>query len=106
MRLQTNWRIGSTVGAVTIKSTKGGLDKTVMNLNTMNREMDNKFNTLRQITESQVKQEPSKSSGGIAPAKKDTVRQLKRQGWGIAEIAKRVNLTENEVDLILQMPDL
>jgi chromosome segregation ATPase len=91
----------------TIQNTKGGIDKTVMNLSAMNREVDDKFKTLRQITENQIKTEPaaSKNNAGIAPAKRDMVRTLKRQGWTIFEIARRVGLTENEVDLILQMPE-
>ena len=90
-----------------IQSTKGGIDKTVMNLSAMNREVEDKFKTLRQITETQIKNEPAsvKSSSGIAPAKRDMVRTLKRQGWTTVEIAKRVGMTENEVDLILQLPE-
>ena len=48
---------------------------------------------------------PNKKSSTINPRTSEAIRQLKRQGWTIAEIAKQLELTENEVDLVLQLPE-
>jgi DNA-binding NarL/FixJ family response regulator len=68
-------------------------------------DVDNKFKVLNQITQKDLSKSPNKKSNALNPQTSDSVRQLKRQGWTIDQIAKRLDLTENEVDLILQLPE-
>ena len=87
------------------KQHNNGIKKTQLDLDGINREVDNKFKVLEKITQQERAKSPSKKGTAINPQINDSVRQLKRQGWTIADIAKRLNLTENEVDLILQLPE-
>jgi DNA-binding NarL/FixJ family response regulator len=57
------------------------------------------------MTKQDLAKNPNKKSAGINPRTSEAIRQLKRQGWTIAEIAKQLELTENEVDLVLQLPE-
>ena len=57
------------------------------------------------MTENDLRSKPAAKSQALNPQINDSVRQLKRQGWSIPEIADKLKLTENEVDLILQLPE-
>ena len=58
------------------------------------------------MTQSDLTKKQSKAKGNvITPQTNDMIRQLKREGWRIPEIAEKLKLTENEVDLILQLPE-
>ena len=88
----------------TLKSLDSGFQKIQANLTGIARDVDNKFEVLHQITKDKLKNE-SVPQGHTNPREKDAVRQLKQQGWSIPEIASRLGMSENEVDLILQIPD-
>ena len=88
-----------------LSSVQTGLKKTELDLNTLSRDVDKKFKVLNDITKQDLAKNPNKKSNALNPQTSDSVRQLKRQGWTIADIAKRLDLTENEVDLILQLPE-
>ena len=88
-----------------MSSVQTGLKKTELDLNTLSRDVDKKFKDLNDITKQDLAKNPNKMSNALNPQTSDSVRQLKRQGWTIADIAKRLELTENEVDLILQLPE-
>ncbi len=88
-----------------LNSVTTGIKKTELDLNTLSRDVDKKFEVLNNITKQERAKSPSKRGNAINPQINESVRQLKRQGWTIADIAKRLNLTENEVDLILQLPE-
>ena len=57
------------------------------------------------MTQQELAKKPRAKENTINPQINETVRTLKRKGWTIAEIAENVKLTENEVDLILQLPE-
>ena len=57
------------------------------------------------MTQQELSKKPRSKENVINPQINETVRTLKRKGWTIAEIAENVKLTENEVDLILQLPE-
>ena len=88
-----------------MNSVQNGIKKTQLDLDGINREVDNKFKVLQKITQQERASSPSKKGTTLNPQTSDSVRQLKRQGWTISDIAKRLDLTENEVDLILQLPE-
>ena len=58
------------------------------------------------MTKQELAKSPNKKSGDVNPQTNEMVRTLKREGWTIPEIAKQLKLTENEVDLILQLQDV
>ena len=88
-----------------LNSVTTGIKKTELDLQGLSRDVDKKFEVLNNITKQERAKSPNKKSNAINPQINESVRQLKRQGWTIADIAKRLNLTENEVDLILQLPE-
>lgn len=88
-----------------LNSVTTGIKKTELDLQGLSRDVDKKFEVLNSITKQERAKSPSKKSTSLNPQTSENVRQLKRQGWTIADIAKRLDLTENEVDLILQLPE-
>ncbi len=88
-----------------LNSVQTGIKKTELDLQGLSRDVDNKFKVLNQMTKQDLAKNPNKKSAGINPRTSEAIRQLKRQGWTIAEIAKQLELTENEVDLVLQLPE-
>ena len=57
------------------------------------------------MTQQELAKKPRSKGNTINPQINETVRALKQKGWTIPEIAENVKLTENEVDLILQLPE-
>ena len=88
-----------------LNSVQNGIKKTQLDLEGINRDVDNKFNILQKMTQQELSKKPRSKENVINPQINETVRTLKRKGWTIAEIAENVKLTENEVDLILQLPE-
>lgn len=88
-----------------LNSVQSGLKKTELNLQSMNRDIDNKYNVLKNITQKEMAGKPAPKNQALNPQTNESVRQLKRQGWTNAEIADKLNLSEIEVDLILQLPE-
>ena len=71
----------------------------------MSKDIDSKFNILNQITKQGMADKPSAKGPTLNPRTNEAVRELKRQGWKNSEIADKLNLSEIEVDLILQLPE-
>ena len=88
-----------------VNSVQNGIKKTELDLQGLSRDVDNKFKTLQQMTQKDLQGKPSVKGSALNPQINDSVRQLRRQGWSIQEIADKLKLTENEVDLILQLPE-
>ena len=88
-----------------LNSVQNGIKKTELDLQGLSRDVDNKFKTLQHMTQNDLRSKPAAKSQALNPQINDSVRQLKRQGWSIPEIADKLKLTENEVDLILQLPE-
>ena len=87
----------------TLESLDSGFKQTEMNLQALSRDVDNKYRVLHDMTKQDLKTH-NVPQGYTNPRQRDMVRQLKMQGWSIPEIAARLEMTENEVDLILQLP--
>ena len=89
-----------------LNSVQSGIKKTELDLQGLSREVDSKFKVLQTITQQNIADKPNaKASNSINPRVNESVRTLKRKGWSISEIANNLHLTENEVDLILQLPE-
>ena len=71
----------------------------------LSRDVNSKFKVLQQITKQDLEKNPLPRGSSISQQVNENVRLLKRQGWTIPEIAKSLNMTENEIDLILQLPE-
>ncbi len=86
-----------------LNSVQTGIKKTELDLQGLSRDVDNKFRTLQQITQKELQSKPTAKGQSLNPQTNEAVKQLKREGWTIPEIANNLHLTENEVDLILQL---
>jgi type VII secretion effector (TIGR04197 family) len=91
-----------------IQSARTGIGHAEARLQELNAEIDKKFKTLQTITAAQAQKDTSKASvktNRVTPNIKEQVKLLVRQGWKIPEISKSLNLTESEVELILELED-
>ena len=88
-----------------IQDTNGSIKKTELELQSLKREIDSKFEMLHAITKQEESKKVSKKDSAISPAERDTIRALKREGWSINEIASRFNRTPTEIDLLLSLPE-
>ncbi len=90
-----------------IQRAREGIVNSEDRLNKLAKEIDMKFSALEEI--SQVKNEEPKATArrtsSMTPRKKSSVKELKRQGWRIEDIATALKMTETEVQLILDMPE-
>ena len=89
----------------TLKSTNDGLKKTELEQQQLRREIDNKFNTLHEMTKTQVAKNKPSMDKGISPSERETIRSLKREGWTIQEIATQFKRTTTEIELLLDLPE-
>ncbi|MBQ3965470.1 MAG: helix-turn-helix domain-containing protein, partial [Treponema sp.] len=48
---------------------------------------------------------PSTSGSAITPRDRETIIELKRRGWTVDDIARRMKRSVGEVELILEMPN-
>ena len=88
-----------------LNSVQNGIQKTQLDLDGINREASNKFKILQTMTQQDLSKKPKARGNTINPQTNEMVRQLIREGWRIPEIAEKLHLTENEVDLISQLPE-
>ena len=89
----------------TLSSANAGLKKTELSLHELNREINRKFDILRDMTKENLNKSGSNKDTGISPSERETIKSLKRQGWTVQEIASRFNRTTTEIDLILDLPE-
>lgn len=87
-----------------LQQTQNGLKKTELNLHELDRQINEKFEMLRQVTKDELKSNPNPRDNGMSPSVRDAIREFRRQGWSIAELAKRFKRTETEIELMLEMP--
>ena len=88
-----------------ITSANSGIKKLQLDQEQLSREINNKFETLHRITQSELDKDKPSRDKGIPPQTKETIRQLKREGWTIPELAKRFGRTTTEIELLLELPD-
>ena len=88
-----------------ITATNSGIKEAQLKLAQFSKDVDNKFETLHQITKNEVSKTTAARDKGITPQTKEAIKQLKREGWTIPELAKRFNRTTTEIELLLELPD-
>ncbi len=87
-----------------IKDSRDGILNTEVRLQKLYSDADSKLKLLHDITAKEVGSKPSAVTGSnITPQLKSNVIKLKKDGWKNAEIAKRLKIEENIVNLILEM---
>lgn len=87
-----------------INSARQGVGRIEQRLQEMNNEVDGKFKLLQSIAKADIAKNPAKPDSHITPQEREQVKQLKRQGWTVAEIAKSLKRTQNEIELLLELP--
>ena len=88
-----------------LQSVNTGLKKTQLDVQTLSREVNNKFDALHKITTAEVSKNQGLKDNGISPSERETIRALKREGWTVQEIASRFKRTPTEIELLLELPD-
>ena len=88
-----------------ITATNSGIKAAQLRLEQFGQDVDNKFKVLHDITKNEVSKSRPSPDKGIPPQMKETIKQLKREGWTNEELAKRFNRTVTEIDLLLELPD-
>ena len=88
-----------------INSSRNGIAKSEQRLQELNVSIDKKFKDLAFVSKQDAEKNPPEKGAVITPQERDIIKKLKVQGWQITEIAKRMNRSEYEISLILQIPD-
>jgi IS30 family transposase len=57
------------------------------------------------MTKQDLEKHPEKSDSRLSPQDRENIKYLKRQGWTIPQIAKRMNRTQTEIEMVLELPD-
>ena len=92
-----------------VKKAKEGIVNTEIRLNNLSQEINEKFDILENITRNEV--EASVAASGttevgnarLSPKDKEVIISLKRQGWTVDEIAKRLKRSVGEVEMVIEM---
>lgn len=89
-----------------INSASEGITKLELDIQQLNKEVGDKFDTLRKTTQEKIAKKGGPAKGkGTSPQSIHNVHVLRREGWSMEEIAERTGKTVNEVELILALPD-
>ncbi|MBR5401379.1 MAG: hypothetical protein IK102_06135 [Treponema sp.] len=88
-----------------LQATNSGIKKAQMNIEELNRQVNNKFDTLHALTQKEVAKTKPAQSKSLSPADRETIRALKREGWSIDELALRFKRTTTEIELLLEIQD-
>ena len=89
----------------TLNSVNEGIQKTQLALHSLDREIDNKYDTLKRMTQKELQEKGPSKSNTLTPEINSDVRRLKLAGWRVSEIAEKLQLSEMEVELILNLPE-
>ena len=92
-----------------VQKAKEGIVNTEIRLNNLSQEINDKFDMLEKITRTEV--EASAASSGVtevgntrlSPKDRETIISLKRRGWTVDEIAKRLKRSIGEIEMVIEM---
>ncbi len=87
-----------------IQAARNGIAGTETRLQNLDKQIDDKMSLLLRATQADMAKNPGPQQSRITPQDRETIIQLKRQGWTVDEIARRMKRSEGEVELILEMP--
>lgn len=88
-----------------IASNRQGIGRSEQRLAELSKSIDDRFKQLQLITREDVSKTPPGGNSHIAPQSRETIITLKKQGWSIPEIAKRMKMSLAEVELILELEE-
>lgn len=92
-----------------INSARTGVSKIEERLLKMDKDLDGKLKLVHDVVSSDVKKssETDPNSNKLnypSPQEREQIKQLARQGWKLPEIARSMNRTQAEIQLILDLP--
>ena len=88
-----------------VNSANLGIKKTEQDLQELSRGVEKKFEVLHKITKEDLSSGNTPKDKSFTPSEKETIRDLKRQGWTINELASRFKRSITEIELLLDLPE-
>ena len=86
-----------------IKTARTGFAGVETRLQKLDKEIESKMDLLLKATRADLNENPGQISDRMTPQERDTIIALKRQGWTVDEIARRMKRSVGEVELILEI---
>ena len=90
-----------------INTSRKGIANIEERLVKLSKNADDQLKALRSISQASSSEtgtkRSSRASNTISPQTRESVSTLRKQGWTIPEIAKNLKLSENEVQLIIDL---
>ena len=87
-----------------INSARSGVGRIEERIIQMDKDLDGKLKLVQSMVNDDVKKNPGQQEQFIAPQEREQVKQLARQGWTVAQIARALKRTQGEISLILELP--
>ena len=87
-----------------INSARNGVGRIEERLTKMDKDLDGKLKLVQAMVNTDVQKNPDKNSQFISPQEREQVKNLARQGWTVAQMARALNRTQGEINLILELP--
>ena len=87
-----------------INSARSGVGRIEERLAKMDKDLDGKLKLVQSMVNIDVKKNPEADSQFIAPQEREQIKNLARQGWTTAQIARAMKRTSTEISLILELP--
>ena len=87
-----------------INSARQGIGKSEQRLQDLNAQIDSRFKQLELLSNRDAAKNSANVETHVSPQERETVRQLKLQGWSISAIASRLGRSPTEVELLLELP--
>ena len=86
-----------------ITSAREGIGRAETRLQNLDKEIDSKMDLLLRATKADMEKNPGQISDRMTPQDRETIVQLKRTGWTVDEIARRMKRSVGEIELVLEM---
>ena len=87
-----------------VQTARTGIAGVETRLQNLDKEIERKMGVLLRATQADLEKNPGQVAHGITPQDREAIVQLKKQGWTVDEIARRMHRSVSEVELILEMP--
>jgi chromosome segregation ATPase len=79
------------------------LARTETRLEELDKQAQNELRLVSSLLNRESGKTPDTGKGALLPRDRDNVIRLRRQGWSVEEIAKSMNISRGEVDLVLEI---
>lgn len=87
-----------------LTSARQGIGRSEARLEELKTDIESKFKLLNQLTKKDLEKQTTKREERLSPQDRENIKYLKKQGWTVAEIAKRMKRTQTEIEMVLEMP--